>query len=602
MTPSATRTCPSSRPSSVRRSPTSRRSGTSRSTAASRPSRASSPNWRSRGAKDAEIKAAPAQRRKGDRRRPRALSERDRAGPAGFRRVQEPPLPQDPRGRDALARAADPIRGLLRGRHGRGDHLPADRPHRPRCRGDQAARDDRRRRRAQAPVGTAPPEGHQAPQDRHRVQPPRRQRAPGQRPPGHDPRLGAGDPARPAPDGAARRWPVRHLRPQRPLPPGHQPEQPAEEASRPGRARDHHQQREADAARGGRRPLRQRPPGPPGHRAGQPPAQEPLGHAEGQAGTVPPEPAGQAGRLLGPFGHRDRPDPPAPPVRAAQADGPRAVQAVRDEAAGRRRVRPEHQVGQADGRASASPGVGRARRGDQGAPGAVEPGPHPPPPGHPGLRAGAGRGQGHPGPPAGVHRLQRRLRRRPDGRPPAPVGRGPGRGPGADAVGQQHPVTGHRPSDHRAHPGHGLRHLLPHPAGRRGQGRGPDLPPRLRGGDRVRQRGHRPAGQDRRPARARLAPGPVHRPGQRGRARRRRQPDRRRRGRAGGDRPPPPVGSSSTPPCPTATATSTTSSASGTPPSAPSWRRWRPASPSGRWRPASTGSRTSASATAPSPA
>ena len=55
------------------------------------------------------------------------------------------------------------------------------------------------------------------------------------------------------------------------------------------------------------------------------------------------------------------------------------------------------------------------------------------PPRHPGLRAGAGRGQGHPDPPAGLHRLQRRLRRRPDGRAPAAVGRGPGRGPRADA-------------------------------------------------------------------------------------------------------------------------------------------------------------------------
>ena len=213
---------------------------------------------------------APAQRGEGDRQRPRALPERDRAGPAVVRRVQEPPLPQDPRGRDALARAAHPLRGLLRGRHGRRDHLPAHRPHRPRRRRGQAARDDRRRRRAQAPVGPAPPEGHQAPQDRHRLQPARRERAPGQRPAGHDPRLGAGDPARPAPDGAARRRPVRHLRPQRPLPPGHQPEQPAQATARPGRPRDHHQQREADAARGGRRPLRQRPPWPAGHRAGQP--------------------------------------------------------------------------------------------------------------------------------------------------------------------------------------------------------------------------------------------------------------------------------------------------------------------------------------------
>ena len=97
----------------------------------------------------------------------------------------------------------------------------------------QAPRDDRRGRRAQAPVGAAPPEGHQAAQDRHRLQPPRRERPPGQRSAGHDPRLGPGDPARPAPHGAARRRPVRHLRPQRPVPAGHQPQQPAEAPPRP---------------------------------------------------------------------------------------------------------------------------------------------------------------------------------------------------------------------------------------------------------------------------------------------------------------------------------------------------------------------------------
>ena len=43
--------------------------------------------------------------------------------------------------------------------------------------------------------------------------------------------------------------------------------------------------------------------------------------------------------------------------------------------------------------------------------------------GHPGVRAGAGRGQGDPDPPAGLPRVQRRLRRRPDGRPRAAVAR-----------------------------------------------------------------------------------------------------------------------------------------------------------------------------------
>ena len=190
------------------------------------------------------------------------------------------------------------------------------------------------------------------------------------------------------------------------------------------------------------------------------------------------------------------PDPQAAPVRPAQADGAGAVQAVRHEAAGRPGAGPEHQVGQAHGRAAPVPGVGRARGGHQGAPGAAQPGPHPAPPRHPGLRAGPGRGQGHPDPPAGLHRLQRRLRRRPDGRAPAAVGRGPGRGPHPDAVGQQHPVAGHRPAHRDAHPGHGVRRLLPDPGKGRGQGRGPGVPPPVRGGAGLRGRRARPARQD----------------------------------------------------------------------------------------------------------
>ncbi len=54
----------------------------------------------------------------------------------------------------------------------------------------------------------------------------------------------------------------------------------------------------------------------------------------------------------------------------------------------------------------------------------------------------AGRGQGHPDPPAGLHGVQRRLRRRPDGRAPAAVRGGAGRGPHPHAVQQQHPVAG----------------------------------------------------------------------------------------------------------------------------------------------------------------
>jgi hypothetical protein len=144
---------------------------------------------------------------------------------------------------------------------------------------------------------------------------------------------------------------------------------------------------------------------------GQPSAQVAVRHAEGQAGSVPSEPARQARRLLGPFGHRGRPDAEAAPVRSAEADGARAVQAVRHEAARRPRARAEHQDREADGRASPPAGVGRARRRHQGAPGAPQPCAHAAPSRHPGLRAGAGGGQGAADPPAGVHRLQRRLRR-----------------------------------------------------------------------------------------------------------------------------------------------------------------------------------------------
>ena len=94
-----------------------------------------------------------------------------------------------------------------------------------------------------------------------------------------------------------------------------------------------------------------------------------------------------------------------------EADGARAVQAVRHEASRRPRAVAEHQVGQAHGRASSPAGVGRARRRHQGAPGAPQPCTNAAPSRHPGLRAGAGRGQGPADPPVGLHRVQRRLRR-----------------------------------------------------------------------------------------------------------------------------------------------------------------------------------------------
>ena len=86
-------------------------------------------------------------------------------------------------------------------------------------------------------------------------------------------------------------------------------------------------------------------------RAGQPPAEVAVRHAQGQAGPFPAEPARQARRLLRPLGHRGRPGAPPAPVRAAQADGARALQAVRDEAARRPEPGAEHQERQAHGRA-----------------------------------------------------------------------------------------------------------------------------------------------------------------------------------------------------------------------------------------------------------
>ena len=220
-----------------------------------------------------------------------------------------------------------------------------------------------------------------------------------------------GHPAGPAPDGAARRWPLRDLRPQRPLPSRHQPQQPPEAPARPRCPRDHRQQREAHAPGGRRQPLRQRPSWSPGHGPRQPSAQVAVRHAQGQAGPLPPEPARQARRLLRPFGHRRRPAAQAAPVRSAQADGARAVQAVRDEAPRRPRPRAEHQVGQAHGRACPPGRVGRPRRGHHRAPGAAQPRTHAAPSRHPGVRAAARRGQGHPDPPARLLGLQRRLRR-----------------------------------------------------------------------------------------------------------------------------------------------------------------------------------------------
>jgi DNA-directed RNA polymerase subunit beta' len=85
------------------------------------------------------------------------------------------------------------------------------------------------------------------------------------------------------------------------------------------------------------------------------------------------------------------------------------------------------------------------------------------PPRHPGVRAGADRGQGDPAAPAGLHRLQRGLRRRPDGRARAAVAGSAARSPRADDVVEQHPVAGERRADHRAVAGRGAGSLLHDP-------------------------------------------------------------------------------------------------------------------------------------------
>ena len=142
----------------------------------------------------------------------------------------------------------------------------------------------------------------------------------------------------------------------------------------------------------------------------------------------------------GPLGDRRRPVPEAAPVRPAEDHGARAVQAVHHGAPGRAQVRAEHQGRQEDGRLGDRRGLGRARGGHPRAPRAAEPRADAAPARHPGVRAAARRGQGDPGAPARLPRVQRRLRRRPDGRPSAAVGRGAGGGADPDAVLQQHPV------------------------------------------------------------------------------------------------------------------------------------------------------------------
>jgi DNA-directed RNA polymerase subunit beta' len=203
--------------------------------------------------------------------------------------------------------------------------------------------------------------------------------------------------------------------------------------------------------------------GPRHHRPEQAPAQVAVRHAQGQERPLPPEPARQARRLLRPFGHRRRSGAPPAPVRPAEEDGARAVQAVHLQQARRARLRHHHQERQEDGGEGASRGVGHPRRGHSRASRPAQSRARPCTASASGVRADAHRGQGHPAPSARLRRVQRRLRRRPDGGPCAAVGRGAGRGPRPDDVDQQHPLARQRQADHRADAGHRPRPLLHDP-------------------------------------------------------------------------------------------------------------------------------------------
>ncbi len=85
-------------------------------------------------------------------------------------------------------------------------------------------------------------------------------------------------------------------------------------------ARGDHPEREADAAAGGRRSVRQQPLQAAGAGELESAAQVADGHDQGEAGPLPREPAGQAGRLLGALGDRGRARFETSPVWPAQED------------------------------------------------------------------------------------------------------------------------------------------------------------------------------------------------------------------------------------------------------------------------------------------
>jgi len=130
---------------------------------------------------------------------------------------------------------------------------------------------------------------------------------------------------------------------------------------------------------------------------------------QGQVGSLPPELAGQARGLLRSFSDHRGPDPQAAPVRPAQADGARVVQALHLLAPGGHGYCHHHQGREEGSRIRHAGGVGHPRRGDQRAPGDAQPRAHAAPSGHPGVRAHPDRRQSHPATPPGVLGVQRGL-------------------------------------------------------------------------------------------------------------------------------------------------------------------------------------------------
>ena len=97
------------------------------------------------------------------------------------------------------------------------------------------------------------------------------------------------------------------------------------------------------------------------------------------------------------------------PVRFAQEDGARTVQAVHLQPARAGRALHHRQGRKGNGGAAGSGGVGHPRRSHQGPSGSAEPRSNASPPGNPGVRAGARGRQGHQDSSAGLHRVQRGL-------------------------------------------------------------------------------------------------------------------------------------------------------------------------------------------------